>query len=367
MLALLAIPIVLLPATALAAGDAESDSFDGSSALRQLAEANGHHTALLTDQFNLPTNHGVLFIIEPDSPFRASEAQDVARWVSEGGVLVYASAFQEPELELSLDISRASDTGSFAPRAHPATPLLAGANNVAMGALLPFATPSTSQTVYLRTSTDIAGLQGVLGQGQFFALASANPLTNQLLDTDDNAAAAADLIAAAGPGATVTFDQFHHGGGAGQSGSFDWVGLPWGFAIVLEVLLVFVLLALRGRAFGPLVPLRPAGDPSSAEFTRAVGAMLRRARASRQTVGRLLQTTRAAIAEQVGIRGNPAALEEVLEQRSPALADDLASASARASRVRDDATLAEAAAELHRLARPSLGEAPPIQKKRRTP
>lgn len=340
-------------------GDVESDAPDGSSALRQLAEANGHHTVLMADQFRVPASRGLVFVLEPQSAFTSSDAGDLARWVSEGGVLVYASALHDPELETALEINRTSDIGDFAPVAHSATPLLAGANNVAIGSLLPFAMPTHTQSVFLRAPrNEIAGVEGSLGRGHFFALASTNPLSNQLLDNQDDAALAADFIAAAGPGVAISFDQFHHGGGAGQSSSLAWIATPWGLAIVLEVVLVFFLLTLRGRAFGPLIPLRPPADPSSAEFTRAVGAMLRRARASRPTVARLMATTRVALAEQVGIRGNPDALEEVLEQRSPTLADALGQASARVGAVEDDRTLAEAAAELHRLARPLLGEAP---------
>ncbi|HEV1998257.1 MAG TPA: hypothetical protein VGR61_09035, partial [Candidatus Dormibacteraeota bacterium] len=189
--------------------------------------------------------------------------------------------------------------------------------------------------------------------------------SNQLIDNQDDGALAADFIAAAGPRAEISFDQFHHGGGAGQTSSLGWIGTPWGFAIVLEVVLVFLLLTLRGRAFGPLIPLRPAADPSSAEFTSAVAAMLQRARASGPTVARLMATTRAALAEQVGIRGSSDALEDVLKQRSPTLADALGQAAAKAGAVQDDRTLAEAAAELHRLARPALGETPTKKQTRR--
>jgi Domain of unknown function (DUF4350) len=358
------VALLLTPLAALAQGpgDVENDALDGASALRQLAEANGHHTTLMTDQFKLPAGPGVVFILEPESGFRTAEAQDVVRWVAQGGVLVYASATHDQELETVLDISRASDTGDFASVAHPATPLLAGANNVVIGSLLPFATPTQTQTIYLRASnSEIAGLEGSIGRGHFFALASTYPLNNQLLDNQDDGALAADFIAAAGPGAAIAFDQFHHGGGGGQTSSLAWIGTPWGLAIVLEVLLVFVLLAIRGRGFGPMIPLRPVADPSSAEFTSAVGAMLRRARASRPTVARLLLTTRSALAGRVGIRGGSGALDEVLKERAPALADALASATARAAAVQDDGSLAEAAAELHRLARPALSGTPTNQ------
>jgi len=359
LLAALTLALLPLAARAQGSGDAQSDAPDGTSALRQLAEANGHRTSLMTDQFRLPSVPGVVFVLEPDSPFLAAEAQDLARWVSRGGVLVYASAIHDPELESALDINRASEVGDFAQVAHAATPLLAGANDITIGSLLPFAMPTKTQTVYLRAPrNEVAGIQGSLGRGHFFALASTFPLSNRLIDNQDDGALAADFIAASGPGAAISFDQFHHGGGAGQSSSLAWIATPWGLAIVLEVLFVFVLLLLRGRVFGPVIPLRPNADPSSAEFTNAVGAMLRRAGASRPTVAALLATTRTALAERVGIRGSNDALEGVLRQRAPGLADALSEAANKADAVHDDKTLAEAAAEMHRLARPSLLDAP---------
>ncbi|HEV1998198.1 MAG TPA: DUF4350 domain-containing protein, partial [Candidatus Dormibacteraeota bacterium] len=184
---LVALLLVPIAAHAQGPGDVESDTLDGASALRQLAEANGHHTVLMTDKFKVPASHGVVFVLEPESAFTSTEAQDVARWVSEGGVLVYASAIHDPELEVALDINRASDVGDFAQVAHTATPLLAGANNVAIGALLPFAMPTSAQAVYLRApKNEIAGVEGTIGRGHFFAMASTYPLSNQLIDNQDD-------------------------------------------------------------------------------------------------------------------------------------------------------------------------------------
>jgi len=121
-------------------------------------------------------------------------------------------------------------------------------------------------------------------------------------------------------------------------------------------LFAFTLLLVRGRVFGPKIPLHSAADPSSAEFTSAVGAMLRRAGARQQTIARLLAATRSALAQQAGIRAgtDPEHLEAALRQRSPALADALSTAAARVAAVHDESSLAEAAADLHRLARPPL-------------
>jgi hypothetical protein len=341
-------------------GDAESDAADGTSALRQLADATGHRSDLLRDRFDLPSAPGVLFILEPENAISLADAQAVARWVSGGGVLVYASEGVNVELETALGISRAGSDSIFEGQAYAATPLLAGLASVRIDSALAFAAPTGPQAMFLRSSiTDaVVGIEGPLGSGHYFALATASPFQNGNLGSDDNGRLGADLVAAAGTSALVTFDQYHHAGGAGESSSLAWIATPWGFAIFLEILLVFGLLALSGRAFGPRIPLRPRADPSSSEFTSAVGRMLRRAGARRETVGRLLYATRAALSERVGIRGgsDPERLAAILRRRSPGLADALDHASASASAVNDERSLAQVAAELHRLAHPALGD-----------
>jgi hypothetical protein len=338
-------------------GDVESDDPEGASALRQLAEATGHQPTLLRDRFDLPATGGVLFVIEPETAFSATEASRVRDWLADGGVLVYASWQPDSELEAVFDLAR-SDAAVSGGTARVSAPLLAGVRTVALSAASPFISPSPDQTVFLRTAKEPAGIEGHYGKGRYYAIASSLLFSNRMLGVEDNGRLAAELLAAGGPGGAVIFDQFHHGGGAGQSSSLAWIATPWGLAIVLEVLLVFSLLAIRGRAFGPLIPLRAPTDPASTEFTSAVGALLRRARANRQAAGRLLAATRAAVGEQVGVRGGMLGdrLETVLRHRSPALAGDLERATAAADAVVDDPSFARAAADLHRLAHPPMGQ-----------
>jgi hypothetical protein len=354
-------------------GDAESDAPDGTSAFHQLADARGHRVGLIHDSFQLPPTSQVLFVISPELPFKSGEADAVARWVEAGGVLVYAATAPDPVLESALGISRAAGGLTYDTEADAtaATPLLAGVRHVRIGPVTSFRPPEGDQVAFLRAVADdqVVGLEAARGTGHFFALASSTVLDNQTIAVDDNGRLGGDLLAAAGPSAPVTFDQYHHLGGSGGTSSLAWLTTPWGLAILLEVLLVFGLLAIGGRAFGPRIPLHPAADPSSAEFTSAVGAMLRRARARPQTIARLLTATRAALAEQVGLRDTaaPERLEGVLRRRSPGLADALGHATASAATVNDERSLAQAAAELHRLAHPALGDtgAPPATPTRR--
>jgi hypothetical protein len=124
---------------------------------------------------------------------------------------------------------------------------------------------------------------------------------------------------------------------------------------VVVVVIAFVGLALRGRAFGPRIPLRAREDRSTAEYAVAVGSLLHRTGARRVTLEALLSATRRAVAQRIGLGGDVPGdrLNATIEQRAPAAASELA----RAERELDGASTSEdevlkMARRLHDLAYP---------------
>jgi hypothetical protein len=131
------------------------------------------------------------------------------------------------------------------------------------------------------------------------------------------------------------------------------------------VVIIFAGLALRGRAFGPTIPLRSRDDRSTAEYAVAVGSLLHRTGARRVTLEALLSATRRAVAERVGLGGDVPSdrLNATISQRAPAAAAELA----RAEREVEPASASEAevlemARRLHDLAYPlsSSSSLPPL-------
>ena len=165
-------------------------------------------------------------------------------------------------------------------------------------------------------------------------------------------------------GGRVWFDEFHHGAAASGSTETAWMTTPWGLALLGAVVIVFVGMALRGRAFGPLIPLRAREDRSTAEYAVAVGSLLHRTGARQVTLQTLLSATRRAVAQRVGLGGNISAdrVAAAIAQRAPAAAVELA----RAERELDVASLSEVevltmARRLHDLAYPlSASSSPPL-------
>src|SRR5439155_1332571 len=184
-------------------------------------------------------------------------------------------------------------------------------------------------------------------------------LCNGYLGKPDNGRFAADLMAMTPASGRVWFDEFHHGAAAGASTETAWMTTPWGFALLLAVVITFAGLAMRGRAFGPAIPLRAREDRSTAEYAVAVGSLLHRTGARRVTLEALLAATRRAVAQRVGLGADVPSdrLTATIAQRAPAAAAELS----RAERELELATAGEAevlemARRLHDLAYPSLKE-----------
>jgi hypothetical protein len=203
---------------------------------------------------------------------------------------------------------------------------------------------------------DVLAVRTAVGSGQLIAMTDPLVLCNGYLRLADNGRFAADLIALTPNGGRVLFDEFHHGQIAGSVPTATaWVLTPWGAALALAVLVIMAGVALRGRAFGPPIPLRQTADRSSAEYAAAVGSLLHRTGARRVTLETLLAATRRSVAERVGVgSATPSAqLLETIAQRSPAAASELSRAEAELpSAVASEAAVLDMARRLHDLAYP---------------
>ncbi len=336
-----------------------SDGARGTSALRFYAQALGHPVGTIEGSFQLPSASGLVFVFSParfGRGYDASQAQQLRQWVSEGGVLVYADEDGDPQLDQQLGIRRG--TRMVAADAQAPAPILGGVRHVHGGdAALPLQL-SPDQVPLLRgPGGDALGVTMRIGQGRAVVLSDPLPLCNGFLNRFDNGRLAADLIALAPSGGPVLFDEYHHGASAIASSSTAWVSTRWGAALVWGSATLFLGLALRGRAFGPRIPLTARSDRSTAEYASAVGALLRRSGGRRETLQVLDAATRRAVAEQIGLGRDvrsPGFLE-VLAQRAAGTAAELEAAERGLSAVSTEPTMLAAARRLHALAYPPAG------------
>ncbi|HSR23814.1 MAG TPA: DUF4350 domain-containing protein [Candidatus Eisenbacteria bacterium] len=329
----------------------DSDAPNGASALPQLASALGHPAATLEDGFRPDLGMGVVFVLSPTAGFTKDDAGRAMDYVAGGGVLVYAAEQGDPQLDLTLRVTRerAIASGDAAGTGR----MLAGVLHVAGAVTVQPLAPSPAQTVLLRSSSgQPVAFEEFVGRGRVVVLADPLPLCNGHLEQADNGQLAADLVSLAPAGTRVAFDEYHHGEAGVGSPLTGWLSTAWGAALAWAVLVGFAGLLLRGRAFGPRLELPGGGHRSSAEHVAAVGGLLERTRAAAATGRLLTAAARRALAARHGLALGPGSdFDRALRQRAPADAAELERAEAELGRG-GAAGLLAGARRLHRLAYP---------------
>jgi len=333
-----------------------SDAANGASAVLLYAQALGYRTEQMGGSLDLPAAGSILFVFTPTSPYTNDEADSVRAWVrDEGGVLVYASELGDPELDRAFDVSRfdaAVPGGSY-----KSTPAVAAVTTVTGGGNVVPLDPAPSQVTFVRTPNGYsAGFVQRVGAGRVVVLADPLVLCNGYLEKADNGILLADLLSQAGPEATVTFDEYHHGLTVADFAPQAWLTTPWGVALLWLLVAVFFGLLLRGRRFGPLIGRPADAARSDAEWSVAVGQLLRRSSARAVTLGLLAHATEREVAAQNGLPMQPRErFWNALWVRAPNVARELAdvegSLQAASTGERD---LLQAARRLHRIAHPVI-------------
>jgi hypothetical protein len=339
-----------------------SDSANGTSAVRLFAEAMGHPTDQTAGSFSAPARTAVMFVFTPTSAFTADEAERTRLWVRAGGILVYASEKGDPELDRVFGVTRLN--GSAFVSNQTGNPLVPGVQNVdGASEVVPLDTKG-DEVPFLRTPDGlVTGYLQRVQLGSVLVLADPLILCNGYLDKKDNGRLLADLLGVAGATAPVVFDEYHHGVNLSDLAPQAWVLTPWGAALLWLLIAVFVGLILRGRSFGPLMP-RPAEVARvDAEWAVAVGQLLRRSSARAVTLGVLATATERSLAARTGIPLQPRErFWNALWVRVPEIAADLAQAeNSLAASASSEHELLKSAQRLHRIAHPV-----PEQKRRTT-
>ncbi len=338
-----------------------SDAANGASAALLFAGAMGHPTSQMAGSFDTPSPFTVMFVFTPTSPYTAEEADKLVQWVRDsGGLLIYATEQGDPELDRALGVIRSGGPVSTG-GPYSAPPTLAGVKTVSGGGESYYLDPSASQVPILRTRAGfIAAYEQRLGIGQVVVLSDPLVLCNGYLEKTDNGIFLADLISAPGDGAVVTFDEYHHGLTVSDFAPQSWVTTPWGAALLWLLVAVFFGLMLRGRRFGPLVGRPAEVARSDAEWSVAVGQLLRRSSARAVTLGLLATATERAVASQTGLPLQPRErFWNALWVRAPEVAAKLAEVeSSLYAASATEGQLLNAARHLHWIAHPSSVKAP---------
>lgn len=334
-----------------------SDAANGTSAALLFSEAMGHPTDQITGSFSAPVERSVMFVFTPTSPYTADEADRIRQWVLDsGGILIYASEQGDPELDRAFSVTR---LGGFAAGGeYSGTPVIEGVDRVAGGDTVIPLDPSPNQVPILRSGGGyVVGFVQRIGLGKVVVLADPLVICNGFVERADNGRLLADLVSVAGSDAHVAFDEYHHGLTVSDFAPQAWVSTPWGAGLLWLLVAVFFGLVLRGRRFGPIVERPAEVARSDAEWSVAVGQLLRRSSARGVTLGLLAGATERAVAARTGIPLQPRErFWNALWVRAPEVAGELAeienSLFASSSTERD---LLNAARRLHEIAHPTPG------------
>jgi hypothetical protein len=333
-----------------------SDAVNGASAALLYARAMGHPTEQMDGSFELPAPGSILFVFTPTSPYTNDEADRLRAWVrDQGGLLIYASEDGDPEIDRAFDVSRFG--GMATGGSYKAAPAVTGVTEVSGGPSVDPLDPAPTQVTLLRTPDGYAaGYIQSIGAGKAVVLADPLVLSNGYLEKADNGILLADLLGAASPGAAVTFDEYHHGLTVSDFAPQAWLTTPWGAALLWLLVAVFFGLLLRGRRFGPLIERPAEVARSDAEWSVAVGQLLRRSSARAVTLGLLAHATEREVAAQNGLPMQPRErFWNALWVRAPQVAKELAEVEDSLHAASGgERQLLQAARRLHRIAHPVI-------------
>jgi hypothetical protein len=284
--------IALGPARSLSDPSASSHSShssgpDGALALYRWLGALGYEVERLQYQAFAPDPAAdLLIVLGPSERFTREEAEAVAAWVEEGGVLLAAEARagafgDAAPLLAAFAVEVAPAPGQpglieMAPVLQPALSApLALRLRAETSAVLRLGRPDAALLAGTAEAPVLAGLQ--VGAGYVYASSAAHPFSNEGLGAADNAALVLNILRRVPPGGRIVFDEVHHGFISQPSLRALLFGTPWGWAILYAAATMAAYLAFTGRRFGRPVPLRAeARRRSSAEYLESMAGLLRR-------------------------------------------------------------------------------------------
>lgn len=247
----------------------------GAAALRRYVEAMGARTTTLQGSTFAPRDARVVLVLGASELITAEDAQRMRAFVRAGGTLVVATergVFEQP----LLDLYGVRVGGVAAPGRHPLLPVVFAdppASAVSVDQALTFVLPPGALALS-RGATLAAAIAD--GRGVVVFVGSLLPFVAGGLADADNAHFVLDLVRPALAGATIAFDEYHHG----FHPSTDVLILleeTWpGRALVFGTVVLLLYLILSGRRLGPPVPLDARPARSSLEYVRGFAGLVRR-------------------------------------------------------------------------------------------
>jgi hypothetical protein len=261
----------------------------GTRAFYTLLKERGHEVTRLESPFTdvarlyeLKT----LFIIAPPAKHNpsAEEFERLKEWTEAGGLLIIID--REIEVDFGETVVETED-GEFDGDARPLQPtrFTRGVERVSLSPVasrLRLTSKTEGYPTYHVGDAESAVLADFkVGEGRIVLLADPFVVANNGISQSDNVILALNLVADR-PGASIGFDEYHHGYGSSRSEGlmsyFDGTPVPW--MMWQGALIIALVIYTRGRRFGRPIPLRHERRTTNLEFVSSMANITRLARAS---------------------------------------------------------------------------------------
>ncbi len=255
---------------------------DGTLALYQWLRESGYRTERIEYRaFTIPNDARLLFVHSPTTSLEPIEVNEILDWVEQGNILFASSGtwfgtnelFRE--LDASLDfVERVQELAAQQPIANePIGSVTTEAHNV-----ISFDRNDFAQYAGTNELPVLAQLK--YGEGTIWLSSAPAILTNENLKNPENAKFAAALAAQVPTDSLIVFDEYHLGLQPEPGASLGTVmyDSPWGWGVILGIIVLFGYLLLSGQRLGRVLPApRQLSRRSPSEYVTSMANLFRRA------------------------------------------------------------------------------------------
>jgi hypothetical protein len=242
------------------------------------------------ENYRLPGEVDLIFILEPNSSISSTDWQILDSWVEDGGILILSGersetllAAQHYEFELSF-FNREATTLTVQTPLFDSPPVTGPTTG---RSLAYWRTERTDFVTHLAAGSRPVVVSFAQGEGRVFLSATPYPFSNAGLKEAGNAETVLNMVSHISRGQDIWFDEWHHGirsNSAAVNGPGEWLRFtPVGQSILYVVGVIFLAIVLGGRHFGRPAPLlNETSRRTPLEYITAIANLNRRAR-HRQT------------------------------------------------------------------------------------
>lgn len=259
----------------------------GTLALQRWLEALGHSTTRIeSSSFNVPSDAQVLFIFRPGAYTESRDADAVMTWVARGNTLIVVDA---NDYRSANPLTRALKLGDpqvfdvFVESATIDQPILGTLSDTAQVKARHGLTLDRSDYVpYLSAQNSPLLVSFNQGKGKIWLSSTPYIFTNDGLRDETNAALVGAMLSGAPRTSRIAFDEYHLGFRQAVSNEQTLQSLiyamPWGWAILYALVVVFAFIIINGQRFGRAQPLpQSIARRSPAEYVISLAQLYRRA------------------------------------------------------------------------------------------